>query len=67
MLQSMLLKYWSGVLCLCLLNSCRSSSGSGAQTAQTTGASVKKTTYINPVFEPILADPTVVRDPQMLS
>jgi len=64
MLQSMLLKYWSGVLCLCLLNSCRSSSGSGAQTAQTTGASVNKTTYINPVFEPILADPTVVRNPQ---
>ncbi|PUV26114.1 MULTISPECIES: family 43 glycosylhydrolase [Sphingobacterium] len=65
MLQSNSLKYWSGVVViLSLLNSCRSSSGSVTQPVQTTRSSVKNTTYINPVFEPILADPTVVRNPK---
>lgn len=61
----MLLKYWIGVVViLSLLNSCRSSSGSGKQQVQTIGSSAKSKTYTNPVFEPILADPTVVRNPQ---
>lgn len=65
MLQSMLLRCFTVVvLILSLLNSCGSSSGSVQQATQIGQSSAQNKTYINPVFEPILADPTVVRNPQ---
>ena len=65
MLNSVLLKYCGGVVAILgLLNSCQSSSGSGQQPVPIGQSSVQNRTYVNPVFEPILADPTVVRNPQ---
>lgn len=68
MLNSKFLKYWVGVIgVLNLMSSCGSSSGSVKQPGQTTNAmahKIQQKTYTNPVFEPILADPTVVRDLQ---
>ncbi len=65
MLNAMLFRYWiGGVVVLNLLSSCGSSPGSVKQSGQITNATAQHKTYSNPVFEPILADPTVVRDPQ---
>ena len=55
----MLLKYWIVAVTLLNLMNC-----GGAASVQKTNVSVQNKTYINPVFEPILADPTIVRDPQ---
>lgn len=58
-------KYCIGAVVLpSLLNSCGSSAGSVAQTVRTGNLSVQKKMYSNPVFEPILADPSVVRSPE---
>ncbi len=65
MLNALLLRYWiGGVAVLNLLSSCGSATGSVKQSGQITNARAQNKTYSNPVFEPILADPTVVRDPK---
>ncbi|WP_286767931.1 family 43 glycosylhydrolase [Sphingobacterium sp. UBA865] len=61
----MLFRYWiGGVVVLNLLSSCGSATGSVKPSEQIANATAQHKTYSNPVFEPILADPTVVRDPQ---